>query len=518
MDEAINSKSASINTLQIILSFLPLMIFFVFSFDYSLSTFIFHDIFPYDQKRIVQLFTLISGALFFYLSPHCRTTMIEIIRSSSRLIKIAISIFFILGIFSAGFSKLPFAGFLEWSLYALLVLYALFWCALALRIGKQFYFMLSALIFFVILIYTYPVMTGYVDAVQHHEPIYFFPFFMNIRFFSQFAVFTIPLLPLADIWLALKSKPILKYTRILFFLLAGFWWGLILINGSRALIYSFIISTLFAFIIFQKKLFPWVWRQACFIFLGVLAVYLLTTIPHFSQNKNLIYTNLTHIHTLDTVTTQSRIGLYQYTFQLIAAHPIFGVGPMHFAYAPPNALITSHDLAAQPHNFILLIFSEWGIPAGIALLFLICRMLFNFIRTGYLLTKNSQQANHTIIFASFMMSLFAGLLSALVSGVTVMPLSQTMLAIITGCCIALYYQDNGIFKITNGGISHLAYTSVISVVIGFSILVVVYSLWTTLPYLEQSEIYWLQTQKHGLQTQFNPRFWVQGWLTNTRPI
>jgi O-antigen ligase len=77
---------------------------------------------------------------------------------------------------------------------------------------------------------------------------------------------------------------------------------------------------------------------------------------------------------------------------------------MHYAYVQPPMLIKAHHLAAHPHNFILLILSEWGIPAGISFVFIMIRALFSFIKTGYRMEKNAVDKNINLVYASYVMT------------------------------------------------------------------------------------------------------------------
>ncbi len=486
------------------LPFVLLAIVWIFSFDYSLSTFIFHGIVPYDQKRMLQLFLLIFISISFFIIPIYRNTIISIILSMRLLTQICFTGFLFFGFISCFFSRIPLMALLDWSLYVLLIFFALSWCALALQLGERFYFFLITVIFLVIAAYLYPVVMGYIYSYKHNEAIYFFPYFINIRFFSQFGIFTLALLPLADI--ALSKRPILKYGRPLIFFLASFWWALMIVNGSRGLFYSFIITTLIGLIVFRKTLFPWAWRQFCFLALGILAVFLFATSPAESNSQMVIHKNISHISNVSNKETQPRVVIYSYALKLIEKHPLLGVGPMHFAYAQPAVLKKNDDLVSHPHSTLLLFLSEWGIPAGILLLAFVLRNLLNLSQLALYINKSNQNSNKKIIFISFAMSLVSGLLYSLVSGIAVTPLAQTIFAIITGSCLALYYENTPLQIKSNK-----ALILTMGFILFFSISIILYKVMTTVPNLTQSEAAWLQA--HGLNARFNPRFWLQGWLT-----
>lgn len=506
-------RSVAWQKIQILLPFFLLALVWFFSFDYSLSTFIFNNILPYDQRRILQIFLLSATSVIFLVVPDYRKIIIQILDSLTVPIKISVAAFLYLGLVSAVLAKIPMAGFLEWSLFFLLIFFAISWCALALKAGETSYYLLTLCVFIAIAAYVYPVVSGYRYAIEHHAALYLFPYFINIRFFSQFAVFTVGLLPLADYWAKTKS---LTSLRIVIFLLSGFWWALIILNGSRGLFFGVIIASLLCLLIFKKTILAWAWRQTCFIILGIVGVMGITRLianPAFTDKQNVVTNNIKHIDTISHSTLQPRIELLKYSLYLIKNHPWFGVGPMHFSYAPPALLQQTDNVVAHPHNFLLLIFAEWGIPAGIAFVFVMLMMIFNFIKINYYVSKKSENNNNKIIFICFTISLIAGLFNAFVSGETVMPLSQTIFAVIAGSCMGLYFKENAILKNSALIKGKLIYLSVLIIAIGFSIFIMISCVIVTAPTLTQNEISWLQSQKQGLNTPFNPRFWMQGWLT-----
>src|SRR3990167_8339633 len=404
MDKIYNKAVDWPEKFQAIVLLFFLIACWVFSFDYPLSTFIFHEIFPYDQKRILQISLLLFSALLVLISPRLRKKMIVLLDSFHPISKYGITLFLYFGIVSSIFAKIPAAAFLEWSLYFLLILFSLTIAIIA-------------------------------RSFENNKVISLFPFFTDIRFFSQFAIFSVFLLPLSDIWFS--GKKIIFYLRPILFFLSGAWWTLIILNGSRAFFYSFIISAIIGLIIFRKKILGLAWRQGLSIIIGISVVTVLQFSSIFSNSAHLFHTQTAHISAVNIDTIRTRLALYHYAVQLMIEHPWFGVGPMHFAYAPPSELIHAVALAAHPHNFLLMIFVEWGIPAGIIFVSLMLSMLFQLIKRCMFVASNSDCSNDPVILASFTMSLLAGLSCAMVSGVFVMPLSQTMLSVIAGASLAL---------------------------------------------------------------------------------
>ncbi|OGT27049.1 MAG: hypothetical protein A3I77_02360 [Gammaproteobacteria bacterium RIFCSPLOWO2_02_FULL_42_14] len=512
MDKIYNKAVDWPEKFQAIVLLFFLIACWVFSFDYPLSTFIFHEIFPYDQKRILQISLLLFSALLVLISPRLRKKMIVLLDSFHPISKYGITLFLYFGIVSSIFAKIPAAAFLEWSLYFLLILFSLTIAIIARSFeNKSFYFLLSTLLYIVIAAYLCLIIFSYTHDIENHKVISLFPFFTDIRFFSQFAIFSVFLLPLSDIWFS--GKKIIFYLRPILFFLSGAWWTLIILNGSRAFFYSFIISAIIGLIIFRKKILGLAWRQGLSIIIGISVVTVLQFSSIFSNSAHLFHTQTAHISAVNIDTIRTRLALYHYAVQLMIEHPWFGVGPMHFAYAPPSELIHAVALAAHPHNFLLMIFVEWGIPAGIIFVSLMLSMLFQLIKRCMFVASNSDCSNDPVILASFTMSLLAGLSCAMVSGVFVMPLSQTMLSVIAGASLALCLSQE---KMTSLSMTkNIIYFLCLLIVSVFSGYVVLDTLIHSLPTLTQSEIYWAITHKdrESNHVELNPRFWAQGWLT-----
>jgi O-antigen ligase len=175
---------------------------------------------------------------------------------------------------------------------------------------------------------------------------------------------------------------------------------------------------------------------------------------------------------------------------------------MHFALGPTQEMRNTRIFNGHPHNFPLLILSEWGLPGAIALGFFIFILLRNF-------SKNLPKDNPDLIVPSYYISLIAGLLYSLVSGVTVMPLSQIMGAIIVANCLVIYFQN----KLVLSSTKKMPYQIVIGALLLFSLLMISINVIPNLRDLPRAESLWFQEHQADIG-EFIPRFWLQGWLTD----
>lgn len=127
---------------------------------------------------------------------------------------------------------------------------------------------------------------------------------------------------------------------------------------------------------------------------------------------------------LDNLTLTHRDVLWSMSWNAIADAPVLGIGPMQFA-------AVENYYGAHPHNWVLQVGAEWGLPA----LGIIAWLLWRFAaRLRGALRRSADPG--------FMLSLafaaVAALAIGLVDGNLVMPVSQSLAAIAFGACGAAF--------------------------------------------------------------------------------
>lgn len=123
---------------------------------------------------------------------------------------------------------------------------------------------------------------------------------------------------------------------------------------------------------------------------------------------------------------EARGYLWRLAWQQIESAPWFGVGPMHYAHLP-NAK------AAHPHNIVLQLAAEWGLPmaalasasAGAALL-----------RLARRLRRLPSADPRTRVGIALSVGLVAVAVDGMASGNFVMPASQVWIAVLAGLSLA----------------------------------------------------------------------------------
>jgi O-antigen ligase len=122
----------------------------------------------------------------------------------------------------------------------------------------------------------------------------------------------------------------------------------------------------------------------------------------------------------------SRWPLWRRAWEMTLAHPWLGAGPLHFAHYGRDVQIGAH-----PHNWVLQIASEWGIPALICLMTAIALGLKKLLAVREHLEPTDSKNYLTL--AALLTIAVAILVDGLVSGLIVMPTSQLWIVLYVGC-------------------------------------------------------------------------------------
>src|SRR5690606_24110120 len=166
--------------------------------------------------------------------------------------------------------------------------------------------------------------------------------------------------------------------------------------------------------------------------------------------------------------------------------------PMHLAYFP-----AAEVSAANPHNAVLQLAAEWGLPAsflGIACAGIALRRFAIFQRAA---------CTRSPLSVALLCALLGAATQSLVDGVIVMPYTQIFLMVVAGWALGMYWDQVG----SDPGrrkISPKFYGIAFAGCIGL----LAWKVGTDAPRLvERQHAYVVD---HG--TYLHPRFWQQGWI------
>ncbi len=467
-------------------------LFFAFSCNYYLSVHILPGYSLYDIKRILEvgLITLTMISLLF--SPALQKACVQSYCRIPTLTHVSIAVFFVLGTISAIVAPITQMALVEVSLYWLLFFFIIFIAAQHQFWSTHYNKIMLSIIIVTTLFYLAALIPAYFHQfVKAHSIKFLFPGFMNTRFFAQYQVWTLPLILLPSLSFK-RSWPVIVGCIVL----TALWWALAIANGSNGLVFSLLLAYLFTLIYFRRAAVSWLSLQIISALAGLAIIFLfslwLHSISHpiiLSPAKWTIVTN-TSVSNLGHLKTalQDRLLLWQNTLHFILQKPWLGVGPMHLAHYPIGR-------NTHPHNTLLLIAAEWGIPACFIALSLYLYGTYHWLK-GISVTPTT---------LSLTAAWLAGSCYSLVSGIIVMPVSQIMLCFIAGWMLGVYQQTNK--KIVPNGSIHKSIFFVLSIV---ALSVLIWNVSTQMQQLSQKEISWLLT--HGRNVGFSPRFWLQGWI------
>jgi putative inorganic carbon (hco3(-)) transporter len=247
--------------------------------------------------------------------------------------------------------------------------------------------------------------------------------FSNIRFFNHTQTSTLPLLILLCCLTPRASK-----LRWLWLAVTTYWWMALFATNGRGTLLGVAAGCIAAAVLARRKAVPYLRQVAVTAALGLLAYFLfLTIVPALVGVEGMRSFSYAFERTAADPTS-ARWPLWNLAISLIGQHPWLGVGPMHFAH------YTGHlHIAAHPHDWLLQIAAEWGVPALLCLLIAVAFGMRALLQAGARLDRDD--AGNQAIFSALLVGSVAILVDGLVSGIFVMPQSQLAIALYLGCAI-----------------------------------------------------------------------------------
>lgn len=377
----------------------------------------------HDNQRILQLVLLAIGALTLLWRLARRRADVP---GPGRGATIAIALFFGLGVVSSVMAYSPRHAFYEWSSFWLLLVLA---ALVATEIDRQdqdadkrigvillacggacVIYIFHALIIYVLAL---------VGHVQPNEQA-LTPGFDNFRFLNHMQTISLPLLGL----LTLRMRN--PAYRGMWWRMTALWWMLLFVSGGRGAVVGVLAGVLVAGVLLRKTAWAWCRLMVLTAAAGLVAyVVLYLVVPWCFGLKPFGFLQEVAQRSVSNPAS-GRLDLWKSALQMIADHPVLGIGPLHYAHFARDAHTNAH-----PHNWVLQIGSEWGVPA---LLCMMAALAFAFRRlwqTGSRLAAND--ANNQLMFVALLGTGSAIVIDGLVSGLLVMPTSQLWIALYLGC-------------------------------------------------------------------------------------
>lgn len=380
------------------------------------------DLMWHDRQRIEQIILL--GIVAIAAATIWRKHLIISLKHIPKLASYALGLGFMLGGLSAAFSALPRFAWLEWTTFLLLLGLALFIAGQARLGGTRFdrwaiwvvvIFVASGIAIKIMLEYLFSlVLGGKIDTVD-----LFSSMFSNRRVFGQVASMIIPLLTY-PLLMGCRSR----IRRWGLFALLAIWWMLVIVSGSRGAWIALGVASGVLAVVGWHACVGWLKVQTAALSIGLLLFLLLFVYMPAWLGKDSAFENR-----LSNITSLSGRGeLWATAWEQIHANPWLGIGPMHLATFPS-------PFGAHPHNAILQLAAEWGVPAALAL---ILPALLGILQ---LLKTLRERTVPSLLLICLTASLLAACVLSMVDGVLVIPYTQIWLVLVVGWALGVYSRN-----------------------------------------------------------------------------
>lgn len=462
-------------------------IFLAPNFDFALA------LAWHDGQRLAQLGVL-AFALFTLALPGALKGLVVVWSGLPHAGRWALLTALVLGLISGSAASLPRWALLDWGLLLLLMVLSLSIAANRRLLDERADLALTLLFFGTASAYAVTTCSVY-GAMLLVGPAYgqgfdvreLYTSFSSVRFFGHVQTMLLPFLLLPALWWGTT-----RMRRILLWSVPAIWWMLAVGSGTRgtwvALLAGVIAAALFGGSTGRR----WVKWQGAGLLCGLMcyAVFVLG-VPQWLDMAT------SFLHRTDDMTSLSLRGvLWKTALDFAVQHPLLGIGPMHYAY-------WANEVAAHPHNAVLQWLSEWGVPAGLLLTGV---WAAGGIAWAAHVRRESAQGDDRARW--FRVALLAALTGAsaqaMVDGVLVMPVSQTLLALLAGWAIGM--MPGAACSRVAGNPERLFLVAVVL----FAAAVVVYGVAPEIGHLAERQQAYLATR--GPNTILLPRFWALGWI------
>lgn len=382
----------------------------------------------HDQQRVAQVTIMVVVAVFAVLALRARPRL----AGMTPALRISIGVLGGLGVASATQARMPLWALTELAL--MVGCLGIAWMAAVARtqLRGRFDRMLLWTVFAVCIALTGRALFHYVLALQAVEPRIdpwqLFTGFSHLRFLGQFASLSLPLLAVP---LLLRNASRSQQWAVALVLVL--WWTVAISSGTRGTWLGMAVAIGVVALAGASGR-RWAMIQVLAVVAAV-GLYMLWMhwIPEWlgvatvnAANERL------------TTSLSGRGELWTRAAELMLAHPLLGVGPMHgadYLNRGPTQVI------GHPHQSWLQWASEWGVPSALLLSALVGRGCWAALRAigrhGRVLDLGAALA------VGLTGAVLAALTQAMVDGVLVMPYTQLWLALVGGWLFAVHADGGG---------------------------------------------------------------------------
>lgn len=385
-----------------------------------------------DCQRVLQLLLLALVLIDGVVVGFNKNSLISI----NHKIQVGFFLLLALGIASSIRATEPRYAAIEMTLFAALCYLALFVAHLYVDHKDKFIKYLTYALWASIVLYMVSFYTGYITAMVFKKTLVWpYPFygFSNIRLFQQYQLWTLGL-----ICLPLLAFDLKKNTRLWLYFALTCWWVLLFYAASRGVILSWIAAMMMTALIYKKLAWPFLRIQLTTAFAGLCAYQaLFKMIPSWIASTSIVATNVAASNAIITNTifrntVSDRIDLWKVASVMVSNFPFLGVGPMHF--------YLYNTFGAHPHNSVIQVAAEWGLPATVIMLAILGYGFYYWVKKFNANKLKAETQLNSCLAMILFFTIIANAAYSLVDGVIVMPISQVLMFTMIGLMIGQYVE------------------------------------------------------------------------------
>ena len=387
----------------------------------------------FKYRYYIFFYTLCISSIAIIINTKLSRDLLRYFFSFSKVIQVAICLFFVFGTISSCFAISPSIAFKGVSITFLQFINVLFiaWYIQHRQVAiKNFYIVIMlSLIFFggslalQISLSNFSIYGPIIAGNIQNTLLYMYNC-LNPRFLDNYFSWFMPLLLLA--WFV-DLRPIYKIGS--FIALTVVW--LVLINHSFRTIFAEYIVILPLLLIFSRKYFKI--TVVVLVLTFVLAIIVNLGLKEFVLVKSL--SNVRSPEELLRLGFSGRLPLWAEAFKIGLEHPLTGIGQWNYF-----AVTKRPD--GYPHDLLLEIWSQWGIPAFICAATVIMICIKN-------LLKNSKEICANPYHCIFVMMLTAGMVDGMLNAMFKTSLGLFGSVFVFGLCLSIFksqivgHEDGG---------------------------------------------------------------------------
>jgi putative inorganic carbon (HCO3(-)) transporter len=381
----------------------------------------------FDAKRLLQLVLFTILLVFSVAWAPLRQNAIAQLNRLSSVNRVALTLFFIIGIVSSLRLEHPAYALVDVSMIFIMTMLIAVTAASRELAGQRFdrwaVLLLVVMGFVVALLEFMGFLAGwalgtefsYDQALMH---------FAHPRFYNQLQTWSIPVLAALPLFFPGK-----RWIKLVCIALLGLQWFLVIALAARGTVVSLFAAMAFIALWLPGQRRFWLKYQIAGLFVGILiysGILFLNSVLIPQSQSGEFYA---HSAGRSMAHTSGRSTFWRLSVKDAIKHPVLGAGPTRFACD------SKISLPAHPHNFLFRILGEWGFIALLLVLILAVTIGLGFLK-ALKYSINTCQSDPPLK-AMLAISLIAGVIHACLSGLLIMPASQVTMILIAGWTLSL---------------------------------------------------------------------------------